>query len=570
MAKKAVNTRGNKHTAQVFSEDYINKDLKEELTLINNSHKRQNLSKFTIKKTSTNIMQILGWLHRFRNIDLEDLRLTTIISYSPLAASLSELLPEGYLVEGLKGSDLNQLPPDLLNKIAVKKMLLEEESKKTAEANKQLMQDFLSWLDLLPASQVCYVNAFRSVANYIYRKELEDSKYEPSIQVHTIRAINAIGSELEKIKNQSSESVPFHVKSIPWTDCIRTIEELRQRYEEKFTYQNSKREKSGTSRRKRTIYALARDLQNFLSLILMVVIAPDRSRTYYELELGRTLLYGKFEGRSFTPIERLKDAAQAAWYIHLEIEDYKTGKSYGNYWAPIPNQKFTDGKRLYDYIEEWLYWGRDSHGPVDHNFFFRGVSDRGPLNHADWWNRIVDIMDRETGVAVSPKEFRRIYVSFLKSQKATNAQLEAARIAQHHSKKMQDSVYEQREQMDKLTPIYEFNEEVIDAILESMSQQDETKSIEINDSNKQEVVTRFYEKMLDQTQVEYIINKTTAESLLSENEKSATGLPAELYLQTERESAETLSNSKILGNSQGDRGVKEKSKNQSVQNQKQR
>lgn len=522
MAMKAVNTRGNKQTIQVFPEDYINVYLEEELASIEEFQKRQNLSKFTIKKYSKHTMQILGWLHRSRGIDLEDLRLTTIISYSPLATNLSELLPEGYLFEDLKDSDLNQIPSDLLNKIAVKKMILEEQSKKTAEKNKQLIEDFLSWLDLPAASKIFYVNTFRSIANYIYKKELEDSKHENSIQVHTTRVINSMISELEKIKNQSSESVPFHIKSIPWNECIRTIEKLRQRYEEKFTYQNSKREKSGTYRRKRTTYALARDLQDFLSVSLMTVIPPDRSRTYYELELGRTLLYGKFEGRSFTPVERLEDDSKATWYIHLEIEDYKTGKSYGSYWAPIPNQRFTDGKRLYAYIEEWLSWGRESHGSIDHNFFFRGVSDKGSLNYSDWCTRIVDIMERETGVAVSPREFRRIYVSFLKSQRATNAQLEAARIAQHHSKKMQDSVYDQREQMDKLTPIYEFNEEVIDTILESMSHNNKTKTIEINDSKKQELVTRFYDKELDQKQVEYNINKANIESLFSLDDTKST------------------------------------------------
>lgn len=403
MARKPVNTRGNKHTIQIFPEDYINKNLEKDLTLIKKYQKRQNLDKFTIEKYRKNIMQILGWLHRFRGIDLEDLRLTSIINYSPPVTSLSELLPEGCLVEELKDSDLNQIPSDLLNKIAVKKMLLEEQSKKVSEANTQLIQDFLLWLDLPAASQIIYVNAFGSVARYIYRKELEASKHDRSIQIHTIKAIYFIGVELEKIKNQSPESVPFYIKSIPWDECIRTIEKLRQRYEEKFTYQNSKREKSGTYPRKRTTYALARDLQDFLSVTLMVAIPPDRSRTYYELELGRTLLYGRFEGRSFTPVERLEDTSQAAWYIHLGIEDYKTGKSYGNYWAPIPNQNFTDGKRLYDYIEEWLSWGRESHGPVDHNFFFRGVSDRGSLTSNDWGNRIVSLMDRETGVAVSPK-----------------------------------------------------------------------------------------------------------------------------------------------------------------------
>lgn len=157
----------------------------------------------------------------------------------------------------------------------------------------------------------------------------------------------------------------------------------------------------------------------------------------------------------------------------------------------------------------------------------------------------------------------------MKSQRATNAQLEAARIAQHHSKKMQDSVYDQREQMDKLAPIYEFNEEVIGAILDSMPHQNETKNIEITNFNKQEIAIKRYEEILDETQKDYNINKASLEVLLLSKDAKATAKASanssfqdaiiHHILPVEGGSAETLSSSKTLDKVRGNRGVEARS-----------
>lgn len=72
-----------------------------------------------------------------------------------------------------------------------------------------------------------------------------------------------------------------------------------------------------------------------------------------------------------------------------------------------------------------------------------------------------------------PKEFRKIFVSYLKSKNASRAELEAARLAQHHSQKMQDQVYDYQEQQEKLQPILEFVENAAREVFQKLSGQDD-------------------------------------------------------------------------------------------------
>ncbi|MBD2261083.1 hypothetical protein [Pseudanabaena sp. FACHB-2040] len=504
MAMKAVNTRGDKRTEQVFPEDYINDLLEADLQgfLGHSSSKAAG----TITKQTSKIKQILGWLHRYKAVPLDQLRLSSIITYSEVLVDITDFLPAGFSFESLE--DVDACAPDLANKVAVKKMILDASAETAARENRLLTEDFLGWLGLKAKSQIAYVDVFLSIACFIYRNELASSACRESRTIPTIRELLNLKRLLEKEVNNHSESVPFHLKSIPWEECIRVVEELRLRYEEKYTYTKETRVKHGTAKKKRTPYALARDLQDFLSIALMVVIPPDRSRTYYELELGRTFVFGAFDGRSFTPAAQLKRHSDAKWYIHLEMEDYKTGKRYGTYWAPIPDIMFVNGVTLYEYIDEWLSWGRESHKPVNHNFFFRGTSDGGSLNHSDWNIRVTTLFERHTGVAVAPKELRKIYISYLKSSRATRAELEAASVAQHHSQKMQDSVYDQREQMDKLQPIYDFNERVIDAIFEEM---DNARRADISNTPQMNTtdLRLEYKKHLDETEQCFDVIRST-------------------------------------------------------------
>ena len=413
-----------------------------------------------------------------------------------------------------------------------KKFILEEKSESIAKEVVEQIQEYLNWLNLVPISKVAYLDVILSLARFLYRKEIGNPKYKEPKCIPVIREILLLKRKYEEESKSHPASVPFHLKSIPWEKCIEVVEKLRLRYEQKTTDNRSKRCKSGVEERSRTPYALARDLQDFLSVAFIVLIPPDRSRTFYELEIGRTLVSGEFEGRSFTPAHKLKNPLLAIWYIHLEMEDYKTGKRYGSYWAPVPNTQFSDGKTLYQYIDEWLSWGRTSHSSVDHNYFFRGTSNCKQLNHSGWNQRITGIFERETGVAVPPKEFRKMFVSYLKSNKASRAELEAARLAQHHSQKMQDQVYDYQEQHDKLQPIYDFNERVITEVLQDLSKPG-TDAISFDDEQVEQQAY-LYQKYLHERQHEFTANQDAVDSVLNHsNTDKAKNISTEPFIQEE-------------------------------------
>jgi hypothetical protein len=193
----------------------------------------------------------------------------------------------------------------------------------------------------------------------------------------------------------------------------------------------------------------------------MMVLPPNRPRTSYELEIGRTFIYGVCAGEEIIPVEKMSNPQNAKWYIHLTRDDYKTGKIYGTWNAEVPNISFPNGKTLYWYIERWLTWGRELHQKVEHNFFFRGTVSYKPLDSNNWRNRIVNIFEERIGIPVSPKEFRKMYVTFLKDSGASEAELEGAAWMMQHSRLMQSKIYDQQDKANKARPAIDFHSEAI-------------------------------------------------------------------------------------------------------------
>lgn len=171
--------------------------------------------------------------------------------------------------------------------------------------------------------------------------------------------------------------------------------------------------------------AIVNDLQTFLSLAFMLLIPVDRSRTYYELELGKTFVYGIYSGGRFTPASLMQDPSTATWYIHLMPDDHKTGFLGREYWTIMPNVQFSDGQKLYEYIERWLQIGREYEHQCDHNFFFRQIRTYKALNSGDWNRRIRHVFEIETGIPVTPNELRKMYITYLNNQQVSNAELSA-------------------------------------------------------------------------------------------------------------------------------------------------
>jgi len=59
---------------------------------------------------------------------------------------------------------------------------------------------------------------------------------------------------------------------------------------------------------------------------------------------------------------------------------------------------------------------------------------------------------------VTPKELRKMFITYLNNDGATDAELNAAAEAMHHSRKMQETVYNSQTMVDKVKPVYKRNE----------------------------------------------------------------------------------------------------------------
>ncbi len=437
--------RGSERGKPYFPDDYINQYLAEDLESYKNFRASSCTSK-TMFMEHRCILSTLGWLHRYKHIPLEDLRLTSIIEFYPLNTSLSVCLDDSG-------------KPDM-NCYLLKKALLREQAFEKSFVTESLAVEYTNFVAGHPSTQILRIGVWTAIAKFVYRNEVGSQDYPEYRDIPIIRKLERLQGTLRAKERITPDVVPHHKKSIAWEQALEVVEKLRQRVEISHCYYPRKELKRiGRSpiKRARRIGALATDLQNFLSVAFAVLMPPDRSRTYYELEIGKTFVSGFFDGSRFVPEDKMKDKSKTKHYIHLGANDYKTGKIYGEWWGEIPNVEFADGKTLYGYIYQWLTWGRELKQELNHNFFFVGIIHRRQVQQGEWSERFIRIFDREVGVPVSPKELRKMYVTYLKNSGASEAVLEAAACSMHHSRRMQTNIYDQQEQMKKMAPALEFN-----------------------------------------------------------------------------------------------------------------
>lgn len=102
--------------------------------------------------------------------------------------------------------------------------------------------------------------------------------------------------------------------------------------------------------------------------------------------------------------------------------------------------------------------GREHLQKCNHNFFFRKTIKYERLNGVDWGSRIKYIFIDTTGVPVTPKELRKMFVTYLNNEGASNSVLKGAAKAMHHSTRMQEQIYNSQTILEAIAPVYEFNE----------------------------------------------------------------------------------------------------------------
>ncbi|MBR8840284.1 MAG: hypothetical protein DSM106950_41415 [Stigonema ocellatum SAG 48.90 = DSM 106950] len=429
----------------IYENDYVNEKLKVQIEEFKKFRDDNNCSVATIQKDSANIYRILGWLHRYKGISLETLSLSNIIGYQKLSVSLKECKNKDGRID--------------MNDLFLKKATTRQEAVELAKENTKLLEEYLDFIGGHPGTKVLAVVTCINVAKFIFSSELDDDEYVDESDFPIIRRLNQLCNKLNQKVKKTPPSIPHSHKSIHWQLINPLLDKLREKANtDSYTYVRNGKKYSQL----RPKSAVFNDLQNFLSIAFMTLMPPDRSRTFYELEIGKTLVKGIYENDIFIPEDKLKDRSASKWYIHLEPKDYKTGKAYGVFWGEIYNYKFSDETFLYDYMQKWIDEGREYEQKCSHKFFFRGMKSYCKLNSSDWHKRITTIFHQETGVPVTPKELRKMYVTYLKDQRVSEAELEGAAGWMKHSRMMQSSIYDQQNKTKKMAPIQDFNRRKFD------------------------------------------------------------------------------------------------------------
>jgi hypothetical protein len=137
-----------------------------------------------------------------------------------------------------------------------------------------------------------------------------------------------------------------------------------------------------------------------------------------------------------------------------------------------------------------------------------------------------------------------MFVSYLKSNRASRAELEAASVAQHHSRRMQDRVYDQQEQLDKLQPIYDFNERVFTKVMQKLADS-KARTIPVRDEQTQQTV-RLYQQFLEERQCEFEVNQQITNHVISHSSADTLeGIPTEASIQKEERATPADSTPKL-------------------------
>ena len=244
-------------------------------------------------------------------------------------------------------------------------------------------------------------------------------------------------------------SVPYSEKSIPWEDALKVLRAVQKEADLEAQPGNGEL---------RTQKAIAKSIQRLLILLLFMASPPDRSRTFRELEVGRTFVFGQYKNEKFTAAAQMKNPEEAEWYLHLLSADYKTGNTYGEVWDKVldtPEGFLADGKTFYYYLDLWLNQYRATYKPT-HKCLLTN-EDGNPLTGSSLWIRVRHTFFKHTGGPVTPKELRKMYVTYLKDSEATEAELEAAAARMRHSREMQTKIYDQQKRERKVAAVHEFH-----------------------------------------------------------------------------------------------------------------
>jgi hypothetical protein len=381
---------------------------------------------YTIEVRTKGVQRFLGWLYLANHIPLQELSLTSLIEVVKLKYSLADFTEYSQYIYA--------------------KGLAHEQAREIANLVVKRLDDFFQWLNNPPSAstKAIYTETAISIAKYLYRYETDKDYAAECHDIPIVRRLRVYCNKFEEHRRTANNTVvPFHKKAVTWEQVLMVLEKLR--YEATATHWVAKTilDNGQFKRKIRPIQARAASFMKFLLLAMFTLMPPDRQRTFRELRLGETLKHGTFQGELFIPKDRMLDPSKAKYYIHLLPEDYKTGKSYGEWVGEIPNTIFSDDSTFYQYLDEWLYGEiktkngivkglRNVLNPENHNYIFFGRITSEPIKIECLTAKIRHIFERHTRVPVTPHTLRKIFRTYIKENGVSPEEEESAAFWMKH------------------------------------------------------------------------------------------------------------------------------------------
>jgi hypothetical protein len=435
--------------------------------LINFLQKEMNQALETTNRDISASLRILEFFYREEyQHKLEQLSLTSIIPDLPTPDSIR----------------INQFrnEPHPGEALWIARSIAEEEMTKAISQTQETLCNYLDSLNVTFETQVNYLKSFVNLAKFIYFKQTKDFRrkggYKDIDLIQALRKVQTQKSQESIESGQKTESRKRRrEKMVSWSEVLLTVEMAVIKFEQKYKYGvNTKtRCQNGNpkvSRAMRSNRAQFHDLQIALILAMATAFPPSRSKIYYQMEIGKNLIKGGLINGVLVKQENLPENQKelATWWLCLSPSDGKKGTIGEEGWqAEIPNRKFSTGKTLYWYLEEWIENWRPDSNPKHNCLYTTAAGNK--LTTATYGHKVCNAFRRFTGTPVNPHLLRHILITYAYERGMTDAEKRSLAICQQHSEETQSRIYNEQEMLNSLQPALKLNQKFLDEFYHSFA-----------------------------------------------------------------------------------------------------
>ncbi|MBD2463382.1 site-specific integrase [Oscillatoria sp. FACHB-1407] len=342
----------------------------------------------TAKNDLTNIQLILGWLHHYKAVPLEDLSLQQLVPFVPLRSQADK-----------KGR---------------------EQIQATVEYTIQLVRAYIEWLQASSSSggresqssrtAINIVQTWIAVAKFVYRFEMGNLQGSSFSDIPVVKALRHVRRTQRLIEEKPTVTTN---EELSWVEFLQMVEVLRAECE--------------VSQPSRTLTAIAQSYQRFLIFAFLAYLPPQQQIVYRELQ--------------FIPFHENQDNFQRkqqensclyqeneTWWISLAVNKHKSKRFGGSITLKVPNLTYPGDRTFYEYLEAWLIGNiakeslksipgglRSSFHP-SHSCVFTKHNGQPYQNSTEFRNIIKNASLRITGKVLTPHTVRRMFVSYVLQQ----------------------------------------------------------------------------------------------------------------------------------------------------------